>query len=235
MSVERFRATRQTLQKQRPYTPKQRMTVLGFCWLIPMLFAVYFTYVDDTCSIPMLGKSHLLTFLAHEIFVVILCCLIFALGILTTRRLSRPQPIHAHLNEQQLKKRVRRTQAAVQMVIASVLLYACCSLSYLIFNALRIADSFFPSVDIMDDSACIDWRSIYFIIYKFLLVVNSCFSPLIYIVFLPDFKEAAKKVLFRGRETQNQAPNGENSIEMQPAPNRERTGQNLSQVVANHN
>ncbi|KXJ06656.1 hypothetical protein AC249_AIPGENE2749 [Exaiptasia diaphana] len=84
---------------------------------------------------------------------------------------------------------------------------------------LWIVEFFFPSVDIMDDSACIDWRSIDFIIFTLLLVVNSCFSPLIYIVFLPDFKEAAKKVLFRGRKTQNQAPNGGNSIELQPAPN----------------
>ncbi|XP_020903310.1 neuropeptide Y receptor type 1 [Exaiptasia diaphana] len=232
ISIERFRATKNTLLRARNYTLKQRMTVLGFCWLVPMLFAAFTAYAELSCLEEKTRKSLTPAFLVHEILVVLCCCVIFALGILTTKRLSRLRP-NPHLNEEQQKARARRTKAAARMVLTSVFLYSCCCLPLLIFNALYYVQTSIPSVDIID--ANIDRASLNFIINGLLLVVNSCFSPLIYIVFLPDFKEAAKKVLFRGRETQNQAPNGENSIEMQPAPNRERTGQNLSQVVANHN
>ncbi|XP_028515687.1 bombesin receptor subtype-3-like [Exaiptasia diaphana] len=233
ISVERFRATRQTLQKQRPYTRKQRMIVLGLCWLVPMPFAAFFIYAELPCINQPARKSLVPGIWIHELLVVMCCCVIFALGILTTKRLSKLQPIDAHLAQAQRKARVRRTQAAVRMVITSVSLHSCCTLPLLIFNVFYYVKFVFPSVEIIDFSTCKDWKSISFIMYTFLLVVNSCFSPLIYIVFLPDFKEAAKKVLFRGRETQNQT--NETQLSCSQLQTVGRSGQNLSQVETNQN
>ncbi|KXJ22168.1 hypothetical protein AC249_AIPGENE4206 [Exaiptasia diaphana] len=71
------------------------------------------------------------------------------------------------------------------------------------------------SIEVLEIAdACIDWESFEFILEYLLPVVNSCFSPLIYIIFLPDFRQAAKHVLCR-REIQSREPNSQNSIELQ--------------------
>ncbi|KXJ09967.1 DNA repair endonuclease XPF [Exaiptasia diaphana] len=59
ISIERFRATKATLQRRRLYSSKQQVYVLSFCWLIPMVVAAYFTYSDGTCSVPMDGWTDL--------------------------------------------------------------------------------------------------------------------------------------------------------------------------------
>lgn len=131
ISIERFRATRQTLRRSRPYTLKQRMAVLSSCWFIPMLLfthipvLAYFNerhqlcrYYDIRISIAILVTSSLL-----RIPVIIT---IISLSILTIKRLSRRQVIQAHLDEVQRNLRTRRRRAAVTMVLASLLLYVCC-------------------------------------------------------------------------------------------------------------
>jgi len=47
ISIERFRATRQTLtlQRSRPYTLRKRVAVLSICWLIPMAIEGYLVYI----------------------------------------------------------------------------------------------------------------------------------------------------------------------------------------------
>ncbi|KXJ14978.1 hypothetical protein AC249_AIPGENE14472 [Exaiptasia diaphana] len=132
---------------------------------------------------------------------------------LTIRRLNKLQGIQNHLSEGQRNIRARRTQSAVRIVLASVLLYACSWFPNLVLYVVRLTNAIFPSADIMNSLLCIDWRSLYFIITQFLPLVNSCFSPCIYVIFLSDFRDAAKKILCQKRAI-NQALN--NPIELQP-------------------
>ena len=190
--------------------------VICVCWLIPLPFAAYLSYATCVGS----AVEHVLhVFLSNEIVLVFLSCVIIFLSIITMRRLSRTQAIQSHLNEQQRKIRTRRGQAAVRMILVSVFLYACCWLPVFAFRALWSVDRFIPTVALVD--SCFVWRSLLYIISYFLPVVNSCFSPLIYIIFLNDFRQAAKKVFCR-TDTQCQVTNRQNSIlpELQAMPDR---------------
>ena len=216
ISIERFRATRRTMIRTRQYTFKKRIMVICVCWLIPLPFAAYLR-MRLVLDLQVKHFQHVL--LANEIVLVFLSCVIIFLSIITMRRLSRPQAIQSHLNQQQRKIRTRRGQAAVRMVLVSVLLYACCWLPVFAFRALWSVDRFIPTVELVD--SCIDWWSLVYIINYFLPVVNSCFSPLIYIIFLNDFRQAAKKAFCR-TDTQCQVTNRQNSIlpELQAMPDR---------------
>ena len=191
------------------------MVICG-CWLIPLPFAAYFANAICARSA---GAAFQHFLLANEIVLVFLSCVIIFLSIITMRRLSRPQAIQSHLNEQQRKIRTRRGQGALRMVLVSVLLYACCWLPLFAFRALWSVERFIPTVELID--SCIDWWSLVYIINYFLPVVNSCFSPLIYIIFLNDFRQAAKKAFCR-TDTQCQVTNRKNSIlpELQAMPDR---------------
>jgi len=66
---------------------------------------------------------------------------------------------------------------------------------------------------------CIDWSTLFFILSNILPLVNSCFSPCIYIVFLSGFREAAKRLVCR---TTNRSVNKlRNAVELEPVDNRE--------------
>lgn len=129
------------------------------------------------------------------LFIFILIIL-FTTSFVTIRRLSSPQAIQAHINERQRQIRARRTKSAVSMVLASSLLYTCCWLPSSMFIVL---DHFhlisLNNIFSIDLRMCVIWRTLWFIIYDFLPALSSCLSPFIYIIFLPDFKQAARKVL----------------------------------------
>ena len=192
ISIERFKATRQTLQRSRPYTIKQRVTVVGICWLIPMLvsgYSCYFLNFDATLKVcyptlswQMFRDYSAVVYLLNTLVLII----ISALSIISIRRLSRTQAIQAHLNEEQIRVRSRRTRSAVLMVLASALLYACC------WFPTYFVTSFILLYDFED---CFDWATFQFVIDNILPALNAGFSPFIYIIFLPDFRKATKRVL----------------------------------------
>ncbi|KXJ22972.1 Alpha-2Db adrenergic receptor [Exaiptasia diaphana] len=128
--------------------------------------------------------------------------------IVTVRRLSRRQAIEAHMSEDQQKMRAQRTRAAVRMVVVSALLYILCWLpSFFLKSAHAFRNKRGSKIipyAYRADPSC----GLFFIIFPltFLPIVNSCFSPFIYIIFLRDFREAAKKVLCSGK-TLNQIQN----------------------------
>ena len=142
ISIERFRATRRTLQRSRAYTLRQRVAVIVISWLIPMTLQSYnLHYVvvnpkGGSCDFKKNWKVYHQFYSISQYLNVIFMIVIFVLSILTIRRLSRFQAIHAHLNREQRKARSRRTQAAVRMVLTSVLLYACCWLPVFIFDGV---------------------------------------------------------------------------------------------------
>ena len=203
ISIERFRATRRTLTISQPYTFRRRATVICICWLIPLPIAAYLSYLD-CCG---LRIEDILPFHLADIMIIVLqCCVTVVLSIITIRRLSRPQAIQAHLSQQQVNLRRRRTQAAAKMVLLSVLLYTCCWLPTFVDHIFSVIGTL-TQRDVK--SIYIDWVSFHFIVNSFLPAANSLFSPLIYLICLPDFRQAAKKVLCR-RNIQNQAPNRQN-------------------------
>ncbi|KXJ23247.1 Allatostatin-A receptor [Exaiptasia diaphana] len=124
ISIERFRATRRTLQRSHAYTFRQQIAVIGICWLIPMALEAHWWHNSilnsETGRCVLLWSKLRMCFTIISSFVnLISIIVIFVLSISTIRRLSRPRAIHAHLNQQQRKARARRTQAAIRMVLAS--------------------------------------------------------------------------------------------------------------------
>lgn len=181
--------------------------------MVMTAYVLYYTtsYESGSCAYIFKIYFHHFYMLA-EFFDVIFMIMTFVFSILAIKRLSRTQAIHAHLNQEQQKVRARQTQAAVRMVLASLLLYALCLFPLSVFTFLnqihRIRIVFrkgpiFPP--------CMDWSAVVFIIYRCFPLLNSCFSPCIYIVFLSDFRGAAKKVLCRKT---NRIENRRNSIEL---------------------
>lgn len=205
ISIERLGATRCRIQS-RPYTLKRRAVSIGACWLIPMTVAACYTQ-KATPSKGWCGvwrrslQANLFTslvWLFQSVVAIILCGVIFFLSILIIRRLTKTQRIHNHLSEEQQSRRAIRKQAAVRMVLASVLLYTCCWLPYSVLTVIYMVSIINPSAQVIKSSICsIDWNSFAFIAWNFLPVINSCLSPCIYFVFLSDFQAAIKKILCR--------------------------------------
>lgn len=221
INIERFRALGK-LQRCRPYTVRKRVAVIGICWLLPMPSAVFYSYLIKMSSSWHCGFSSGDVDNTFGFFVdfdnalpFVLCCVIFVFGILIIVRLSKSQPVILHLNKEQQKNRKLRTKAAVHMVLASLLLFACCWFPYRIYRVLRTINSLIPSVELIDYRACWDYRSFTFIVEDFLPLVNSSFSLCVYIIFLPDFREAAKNVLCTCRREE---PLRRNSFELQALP-----------------
>jgi len=215
ISFERFKATRETLQRPRPYN---RVAVVSACWIVPMVSSgdvLYNAILDDVLK----SCSFILSWEKVKIYVAILylanaiaIVIIITLSIITIRRLSRTQPIEAHLNNQQLKIRTHRTTSAVLMVLVSALLFACCWFPMFVgFGVTYVVTDF--------TSHCIDWNSFGYMIRVFLPPLNACLSPFVYIIFLPDFREATRRVFCschsRIVTTIHQAPNNELSLSLQ--------------------
>ena len=100
--------------------------------------------------------------------------------------------------------------SAMRMVLCSLLLYSCCYLPYFVsklFDFLRLNGIYYSRL-------YIDWTMLDYML-KFLPLANSCFSPCIYIAFLSDFRQAAKR-LFCERTT-----NRRNSVRQQTMQRRE--------------
>jgi len=198
ISIERFRATRQTLQRSRPYTIKQRVAVLGICWLIPMVLAASWCYAaeyDDgsnECEVPLsaTGKE-LISFTTSFFTMTLAIFIIFALSIISIKRLSRTQAIESHLNKEHVAIRKKRVESSISMVLASTLLYVGCWFPHTALWCAWIVSLYIPNVF----DSCIDIKSVKYISIRFLPSANACFSPFIYIIFLDDFQAAAKRVL----------------------------------------
>lgn len=187
------------------------MAVLSVCWLIPMalwsfkLYFVAFNTKTKTCTSAFLTNWYtsvisFVTCLVRIITVII----IFTLSVLTIRRLSKHRTIQAHLNKTKRNMLAKRTRAAVTMVLASLLLYVCCWFPRFVFYFLKALQKllFKRNLIISRSARCIDWSSMHFMVDRLLPTLNSFFSPFIYILFLSDLREAAKRILYRRRNHQ---------------------------------
>jgi len=163
ISIERFRATRRTLQRPRPYTVKQRVAVLGICWLIPMIPGGYSCYElkfdEETkkCTFSSRWVETLYFIISFSTMISVIF-IILTFSAITVRRLSTIQLTQARLNQEQQAMRKKGTRSAVSMVLSSVLLYACCWFPPSVLGMFLIIDKYFPNVSPL--YYCVDWNVI---------------------------------------------------------------------------
>lgn len=210
ISIERFRATTPILQRRRPYTLKQRIAVVSVCWLIPTIMSSIgqYTYHFDErqkwCG-PIDNEFMSIYLTAIIVLMMFDMITILMFNIMTIRRLSKGREIQTHLNGEQQRRRARRSRSAVSMVLASTLLSVCCWFpSYCFDFVFYLPQAFSLEIQIVDMKTCIDWDALIFLL-TFFSILNSFSSPFIYIIFLSDFREAAKRVLCSGRASSQQA------------------------------
>ena len=199
ISVERFRVTRLTVQRSRPYTLKRRIVVLSCSWLFPLVIIGYRSY---TARVQSTGHTLLcdyedgnrsLFYLLYYIFALIILFVSITLNILTLRRLTKPRAIESSLSEAERQARVRRTAKVVKMVMSSLILYALCYIPFYLLNVTIYIDATIFGTNYN----CLEWKIMYFVLPFFLPLCNSCFSPCMYIIFLSDFREAASRLVCR--------------------------------------
>lgn len=195
VTIERFRASRQTLQISQPYTLIQRLAVVFCSWLISGALAAYDTpyraieYSFDglyackgSSKVPLGLTIFVFTLLSIAFYFIII------LSALILRKLSHRNEIEASLSEAQRKARAKRISGAIKMVLSSLLLYTLCYVPVSIW-------SFIISFSV-NAFRCYEFYILDFLLV-FLPLVNSCFSPGIYLIFLGDFREAAKTLVCR--------------------------------------
>ncbi|XP_031561505.1 P2Y purinoceptor 8-like [Actinia tenebrosa] len=198
ISVERFRSTKVTVHRVRPYTMKKRLALVSCSWLLPMGLSAHFAWYSQTEQ-PSTTESitFFVLFCFGQLFVLLMMCLVVIFNIMTSFRLckSRRTFPQGNFSNEQKRAREKQTAKAVKMVLCSTLLYTCCYLpGFLHFFYLALHFSRVFSVSPPYSSCTIDWNTLHFIL-DFLFLVNSCFSPCIYIVFLTEFRQAAKRLL----------------------------------------
>lgn len=194
ISIERFQATR-------VFNPTHWSHVKLICitWaasLILSLFRFVHCYasrsnIDLTykCKINKSTMSFTVFFLFKTLFILVMYCTIFTLSIITARKLSKPLAIQAHLSDVQRQRRAKRLVGAVRMVLCSLILYTICYLPEFLEDLLEgiTQDSLLQLS--RDCQALIDF------ILNALKVVNSCLSPLVYFIFLSDFRGALTRII----------------------------------------
>lgn len=219
ISIERFRALRQTVRISRSSTLKERLIVVSLIWLVSAGNASLETafyrnknteknafqsqlYVCQgiILHIPVYAKVLRYTLFISVIFVTAI------LSVMTLRFISRPTAIEENISESHRKARQKRRENTVKMVLSSLLLFSCCYLPFLIWNILKmISEDFHQSTK--PGFNCTEFNIVDFIVTDILTVLNSLLSPFIYLFYLGDFREAAKKILTRtNRETALEQP-----------------------------
>lgn len=198
ISFQRFRATR--FQRTQAYTPRKRAIELASSWVgsFGMSFIrnwnVSIKKFSPTgrwfCSIDMIPVGWEFFF---YLSIAVTVFLTITLSGVTLKRLARQKAIEDSLPEVQRQARAKRMASAIKMVIASLLLFTCC---YTLFISFLTFKMFCPTDEYTDHSRCTT-AYVFEIVEVFLPLVNSCFSPVIYLVFLSDFREAAKGLVYR--------------------------------------
>lgn len=202
MSIERYKATQPLINPIRVHCLKRRVALfVGLC-VASACFSSYMLIllkIDNNggCSdSPTLFLSLWATI--EDFFVFISVVVIFVLSAWTLRRLTWPQIVDESAPEQQ-NRRTKRRINVVNMVLFSLMLYFSCNLPSRIFNVI-LTFSLYNVVSLSSIiSPCLDWDFLTFILYEFLPLLNSTFSPFIYIVFLGDFRKKAKMLVWRNQ------------------------------------
>lgn len=195
ITVERFRVTRKTLERAQPWSVKRGCAVQTICWVSAIAIAIpdLFKYriKEENCVFKCTKQSQFpILSIAIHVFTTCMDISILVLSIVILRNLSNLPAIQDSLPEKQRKTRAKKTASAMKMVLSSLLLYFCCYFPYDFADFLQTRH--YNLGTILMESI---WFEFAFVI---LPLVNSCFSPVIYVIFLADFRKAAKNMLVRG-------------------------------------
>ena len=194
------------MQRSQPITLRHRIAELICSWLFAVIIAVeqsvFMTYqkrtqdkyLCESLDEPMEIDTLVYAFSNTIFFVIVI------LSVITLRRISNSNAIQANLSEKQRRTREKRMSGAVKMVLYSLLLYSCAFIPYVIRGIL---ESFQKEDHDYHRFICYDAFIFNFLIY-FLIILNTCFGPCIYLIFLTDFREASRKLICcRGNSTDN--------------------------------
>jgi len=195
ISIERFRATR--FQTARSYTLRKRSIELILSWagsFVMSFIRNFKVYVlkDSSTGAWICQIDHLPMGWEYFFFftVALVLFVIFTLSGVTLRRLSLQQTINNNLPEVQRQARVGRLKGAIKMVITSLVLYSCCYVPFVVWKALK---RFHFESDYTNQTFC-TIAYVFENIEAFLPLINSCLSPVIYLIFLSDFRRAATEL-----------------------------------------
>lgn len=200
ITIERFRASRLTVRIAQPYTLKQRLAIVGCSWVISGVLAAHDTpyrAIEEslTDAYACKGSSNVplgLVVLVYTILFIAFCGIVI-LTLVTLRRLSHRQEIEANIPEAQRKTRAKRISAALKMVLSSLFLYSFCYSPFFVWDLVKVFGKSAVGENLLH---CYDFYIFGFLI-GFLPLVNSCFGPFIHLIFLSDFRDAAKIIICR--------------------------------------
>ncbi|EDO29419.1 predicted protein [Nematostella vectensis] len=195
ISVERFRAVSSVVH----VTEKRSVLIilLLVSWVLPgLLNSSTFAFcaannIGGTfqCLCVFTMQSAIYAVAANVIFVllvIVILCLNFAI----IRKLVRSQ-VAIHIPEAQQQKRARRFRSATRMVITSLLLFVLCATPlYIVLTIFRM--QFLLGVPILSE-----WSGNMINAVTVLFFVNPAASPIIYFVFLGDFRKVLRKFCCR--------------------------------------
>lgn len=193
ISIERYKATRPTLQRSRRLTIKKRLAVLVLAWLFSLTIPSYELFVfrleNFTCVFN--GPKAFPWYLSQYVLIIAVFCIILASTFVTLRRLAQPQPVRNSLSETQRRVRTRQTKNVVKLILCSLLIYSVCYIPFFTFDVikLRVARSV--------ERVCFKYNFPLdkLVLECFLPLIHSLLSPFVYVMFLSDFREAAKTLV----------------------------------------
>lgn len=201
ITIERFKATKGlTIPRTRSPLTIRRHRIAAICasWIVPMLLTAYELTYGIMLSFGECDLSHhspaLAWILFHYFFMLVTFVLTFFLSAAILLKLFRSNGIADSLTRAQRKLRRQRISGAAQMVMWSLLLYSCCYLPLSILQAIQLFSQI-TGLEIFK-GVCFDLDNLDYYASDLLPCLNSCLSPCFYIIFLSDFRLAAKRVLF---------------------------------------
>ena len=192
ISSDRYRAVSSPLNVTNVPQPCFVSLVL-LTWIIPGIIFVYKALKSqhvlgrDLCeTVPVAAGLTITEIIALSFIVVLYVCLI-VINIQILRKLKKSTASLSGLSDTERRKRNKKFRSAVRMVLCSLFLYVLCTLLDLFSHVIFLVwQSFFPS-DVPT----------FFKISAGFLVANSALGSVVYFIFLQDFREALKEMVYR--------------------------------------
>lgn len=191
MTLERYRGVTSMTRLSMPLTT--RTLCLTMCWIIPsVLYAVELFRVDlhkhqgkSYCVQTDGDNPHYFNYLvALFTAYVFLYISVFLIGFQTLRKLSKSEESVNVTQARQRKRRSQKIRSAVRMIQWSLCAFVLLSTPYHIFVFF---DKLYPQ-----RTSCKQRINLMFL-FRYLISLNSAFSPCIYFIFIKEFRR-----FFRG-------------------------------------
>ncbi|EDO46447.1 predicted protein [Nematostella vectensis] len=208
ISVERFRAVKSIVQLP-GLSRCKTASLISFTWILsgfvnlPLLIICGVRSGKTFCGCP-LTKTIAAYYMGTNSLYVCLVISILSINLVIIRRLVRVQASY-NLPEAQQVRGLQRLHSAVRMVLCSLVLFVVCTAPFYAILTLARLEFFaeISAIEISDDT---------FDAWDFIFYVNAAFGPVIYFIFLDDFRDGLKQVIrgcvrsFRANTQPDQPP-----------------------------